>query len=50
MKHVKETFRSIGYERWDEKTNTWDVMWSYEYPFGKISPAGLKPFQLVRDC
>ncbi|CAK8673493.1 unnamed protein product [Clavelina lepadiformis] len=48
LKHVRNIFELIGYERWDGKSGTWDVMWSYEYPFSsKLSPSALKPHQLV---
>lgn len=48
MEHVKQTFKRIGFDRWNEKTGDWDVMWSYEYPFGKVvTTTTLKPHQRV---
>nr|XP_039264133.1 probable tubulin polyglutamylase ttll-15 [Styela clava] len=48
MNHVKETFKAVGFDRWNEKSGDWDVMWSYEYPFGKaITSTTLKPHQKV---
>lgn len=48
MNHVKETFQRIGFERWDGVTGDWDVMWSYEYPFGStVTTTSLKSYQRV---
>lgn len=51
MRHVRNTFQLAGYDLWDEKSETWDVMWAYEYPFpSKIKPEDIKPNQLVCVC
>ncbi|XP_078489838.1 putative tubulin polyglutamylase ttll-15 [Ciona intestinalis] len=48
MEHVRNVFKAAGFDRWDTKTGTWNVMWSYDYPFpSKVSPSNLKPNQLI---
>ncbi|XP_040571969.1 probable tubulin polyglutamylase ttll-15 [Lepeophtheirus salmonis] len=50
LKHVINIFNRAGYLRVNyNSTNSWDVMWSHDYPFKKIKPLmkQLKPFQKV---
>uniref|UniRef100_H2Y654 Uncharacterized protein n=1 Tax=Ciona savignyi TaxID=51511 RepID=H2Y654_CIOSA len=48
MQHVRNIFKAVGYDRWDEKVGTWDVLWSYDYPFpSKVNPSNLRSTQLV---
>nr|CAB3267357.1 probable beta-tubulin polyglutamylase [Phallusia mammillata] len=48
MQHVRNVFRMCGYDRLDKVSSSWDVVWSYEYPFpSKIKPEDIKPNQLI---
>ena len=48
LKHVRNVFQYLGYERTLNLNGDWDVMWAYDYPFSTlVTINSLKPNQLV---
>lgn len=48
LKHVRNVFAYLGYERAKSITDSWDVMWAYEYPFSSVlTPSSLGSHQQV---
>ena len=48
LKHVRNVFSYLGYERAISVDDDWEVMWSYEYPFPSVVKANtVKGHQLI---
>lgn len=50
LRHVFEMLDEYGYRRVNTVEEDWDVMWSHDYPFQKLSTImrNLQPHQKVR--